>query len=90
MSSDYRIFVGAFPQGEIATRIQAVRERLDPKTARIIPPHVTLAGTYWRSGPSVPENEAALIRRLQAIQGQIPAFPRLLGKVQTFPRLGVR
>lgn len=88
MSSDYRIFVGAFPQGEIATRIQAVRERLDPKTARITPPHVTLAGTYWRSGPPVPENEAALIGRLQAIQGQIPAFPLLLGEVHTFPPAG--
>jgi 2'-5' RNA ligase len=85
MSSEYRIFVGAFPGGEIAGRIQALRERLDPKTARITPPHVTMAGTYWRSGPAVPENERALIDRLLALDGQIPAFALLLGGVLTFP-----
>jgi 2'-5' RNA ligase len=85
MGNDYRIFVGAFPQGEIATLIQAVRERLDPQTARITPPHVTLAGTYWRSGPPGPENEIDLIGRLHGLRGRVPAFPLLLGEVRTFP-----
>jgi 2'-5' RNA ligase len=85
MSDDYRVFVGAFPQGEIATRIQALRERLDPKTARITPPHVTLAGTYWRRGLPVPANEIDLIGQLQTLQGRIPAFSLLLGGVHTFP-----
>ena len=85
VGGDYRIFVGAFPQGEIAARIQALRERLDPKTARITPPHVTLAGTYWRSGPAVPEFERELISRLKALDGQIPAFSLLFGGVHSFP-----
>jgi hypothetical protein len=49
---DSRIFVGAFPAGELAERIQAVRLRHDANTARITAPHVTVAGTYWRSGPA--------------------------------------
>ena len=59
--NDYRIFVGAFPEGDLADRIQAVRLQYDAKTARITAPHVTLAGTYWRSGPPIPENEATTI-----------------------------
>lgn len=30
---DYRIFVGAFPGGELAGRIQAMRQQYDPKTS---------------------------------------------------------
>jgi hypothetical protein len=44
--NDYRIFVGAFPEGDLADRIQAVRLQHDARTARITAPHVTLAGTY--------------------------------------------
>ena len=44
---DYRIFVGAFPGGDLGESIQAIRARYDPKTARITAPHVTLAGTYY-------------------------------------------
>jgi 2'-5' RNA ligase len=66
--NDYRIFIGAFPTGELAERIQAVRLQHDAKTARITAPHVTMAGTYWRSGPATPENERDAIARLQAVQ----------------------
>ena len=66
LSHDYRIFVGAFPIGDLADRIQALRQRHDPKTARITAPHVTLAGTYWRTGPATPENESDTIAHLQA------------------------
>jgi len=66
IAGDYRIFVGAFPTGELAERIQAVRLRHDAKTARVTAPHVTVAGTYWRSGPAKPENESDTIARLQA------------------------
>lgn len=82
---DYRIFVGAFPSGELAARIQALREHYDPKTARITPPHVTLAGTYWRSGPAPTENEAATIERLQAARGVIRTFDLRLGGIGAFP-----
>ena len=51
MKQDYRIFVGAFLEGELANAVQAIRQQYDPVTARITPPHVTSAGTYWRSGP---------------------------------------
>lgn len=91
---DYRIFVGAFPQGELAQRLQALREQYDPATAAISQPHVTLAGTYWRSGPATPENETALIERLQATQTKIAPFDLVLGGVRRFGQrvvyLGVR
>jgi 2'-5' RNA ligase len=83
-NQDYRIFVGAFPTGELAERIQAVREKYDPKTAAITPPHVTLAGTYWRSGQPTPENETATIELLKTLNGHIPAFSLRLGGVHVF------
>lgn len=43
-TGDYRIFVGAFPEGELAQQIQALSQQFDPVTTRISPPHVTLAG----------------------------------------------
>ena len=54
---DYRIFVGVFPTGDLADRVQGLREQSDPVTARITAPHVTLAGTYWHTGPATPQNE---------------------------------
>lgn len=81
---DYRIFIGAFPTGDLADRIQAVRQRHDAQTARLTPPHVTLAGTYWRSGPPTPENEAATIERLLAVQARLPPLELILGGVETF------
>jgi 2'-5' RNA ligase len=84
MSGDYRIFVGAFPQGVLADRIQALRQQHDPKTARVTPPHVTLAGTYWRSGPATPENEAGAIAAVDAIAPRIDPFDLNLGGVLSF------
>lgn len=81
---EYRIFVGAFPQGELAQRIQALREQYDPVTARITAPHVTLAGTYWRRGPATPEQEAATIDQLQRLHGTLAAFPLHLGGIALF------
>ncbi len=88
--NDYRIFVGAFPAGELADRIQALRLHYDAKTARITAPHVTLAGTYWRSGSPTPENEAATIERLRSIENQLRPFEMKLGGVESFlPRTSV-
>ncbi len=85
-NDDYRLFVGAFPQGETAMRLQALRERLDPRTAQITPPHVTLAGTYRCSELPEPKNETdSLVERLQALRGRLRAFSLLLGGVHTFP-----
>lgn len=81
---DYRIFVGAFLTGELAERIHATRQRYDPTTAQITLPHVTLAGTYWRSGRATPHNEAETIARLQALQGHVPPFELVLGGIRTF------
>ena len=81
---DYRIFVGVFPTGDLADRIQGLREQCDPVTARITAPHVTLAGTYWRTGPATPQNETETILRLQAIQDQIRPFDLVLGGVGSF------
>jgi 2'-5' RNA ligase len=83
-ASDYRIFVGAFPTGELAERIQAVRLQHDAKTARITAPHVTMAGTYWRNGPATPDNERDAIARLQAVQGRLQPFELALGGVESF------
>ena len=82
--NDYRIFVGAFPTGELAERIQAVRVQHDAKTARITAPHVTMAGTYWRSGLATPENERDAIARLQAVQCQFQPFELALSGVESF------
>ncbi len=81
---DYRIFVGAFPTGDLADRIQAVRLHHDAKTARMTAPHVTMAGTYWRSGSPTLENEAATIERLKAIQDRMCSFEMIVGGVETF------
>lgn len=85
MKQDYRIFVGAFVEGELADSIQAIRQQYDPVTARITPPHVTIAGTYWRSGPATAENEAEAIRRLAILPGILQPFDLLLSGVRTFP-----
>jgi 2'-5' RNA ligase len=81
---DYRIFVGAFPEGAFSQKVQAVREKYDPITARITPPHVTLAGTYWRSGEPTVENEAETIRRMEIMQGILPPFEMRLNGIRTF------
>lgn len=93
-SGDYRIFVGAFPDGEKIAQIQQLREQIDPKTAEITPPHVTLAGTYWRSGPANAANETALIHKLNRLASDLKPFSLLLGGIYTFGQrviyLGVR
>lgn len=83
-TNDYRIFVGAFPIGDLAERLQRVREQHDAKTARITAPHITLAGTYWRSGPPTPENEVTAIERLMALQDRLSPFELILGGIETF------
>ncbi|RPJ42187.1 MAG: 2'-5' RNA ligase family protein [Chloroflexi bacterium] len=83
--NDYRIFAGAFLEGELAERVQTIRQKYDPVTARITPPHVTLAGTYWRSGPPTPENEAEAVRRLEILPGILLPYDLLLKGVRTFP-----
>jgi 2'-5' RNA ligase len=82
---DYRIFVGAFPSGDLAERIQALRAQYDPKTARITDPHVTIIGTYWRNGPATPENETETRARLRDVQSQIRPFELVLGGIHAFP-----
>ena len=82
--TDYRIFVGAFPEGDLADRIQVVRLQHDAKTARITNPHVTMAGTYWRSGSPTPENEAHMIEQLHSIEHQLQPFEMKISGVETF------
>jgi 2'-5' RNA ligase len=84
----YRIFVGAYPQGELAQRLDALRQKYDPKTARIIGPHVTLAGTYWRSGPATTENEAIAVGRLNEAARSMVPFDMVLGGIHTFHPAG--
>jgi 2'-5' RNA ligase len=88
--NDYRIFVGAFPEGDLVDRIQAARLQHDAKTARITNPHVTLAGTYWRSGEPTPANEVHTIEHLRSIENQLHPFELQIGGVKTFlPRTPV-
>ncbi len=86
-TEQYRIFVGAFPQGEAADRIQAIRTAYDPVTDRITAPHVTVAGTYWRNGPATPEQEAETIAKLQSVQATLQPFVLQLGGIAHFPPL---
>ncbi len=81
---DYRIFIGAFPSSDVADQIQTIREKYDPQTAVIAPPHVTLAGTYWRTGPATASNESDLIARLETMTGKIKPFALELGGIRTF------
>jgi 2'-5' RNA ligase len=83
--SSYRIFVGAFPSGSLAESIQAVRLRWDPRTARITPPHVTLAGTYQRPGLPSPGGEAEIIARLSTLHQSVKPFELVMAGVRTFP-----
>lgn len=83
-SGDYRIFVGAFPEGEKIEQVQQLREQLDPKTAQITPPHVTLAGTYWRNGQPNATNESVLIEKLTALAPVLKPFSLQLGGIYTF------
>ena len=80
----YRIFVGAFPTGQLAADLQHLRQRYDPKTAAITPPHVTLAGTYWRPGPYRAEGEAPSIDKLAETCSKLQPFELVLGGVRTF------
>lgn len=84
-TGDYRIFVGAFPGGAVAAQLQQLRLHHDPVTARITAPHVTLAGTYWRSGPPTPENEAVTQQALVALAPRLAPFTLELGGIATFP-----
>lgn len=81
---DYRIFVGAFPTGELAEQIQAVRQAYDPQTAVITAPHVTLAGTYWRVGKPIATNERPFIEQLTQLQPGLSPFTLELGGIYTF------
>ena len=81
---DYRVFVGAFPTGELAESIQEVRERIDSKTAQITAPHVTLAGTYWRTGKPTRAGAKGLIEKFDTLAGKLNAFDLELGGIHTF------
>ncbi|MBK8900072.1 MAG: 2'-5' RNA ligase family protein [Anaerolineaceae bacterium] len=83
-SGDYRIFVGAFPEGDKIEQIQQLRQAIDPQTAAITPPHVTLAGTYWRTGPPIAANEGVLIDKLNALAPYLRPFDLHLGGIYTF------
>ena len=83
-SGDYRIFIGAFPEGEKIDEIQKLREQVDWKTSQITAPHVTIAGTYWRTGPATAENEADLIAELEKVVPKLRPFTLNLGGIYTF------
>ena len=83
-TGNYRIFVGVLPTGELANKLQAVRKEIDPKTAAITPPHVTLAGVYWRSGPATVRNEDNVITQLKLLAPKISPFELNLENIRTF------
>ncbi len=83
-SGDYRIFVGAFPAGEKIEQIQQLREQFDWKTSQITPPHVTLAGTYWRTGKPSAANEGVLIEKLTSLAPYLKPLTLHLGGIYTF------
>ena len=85
-SGDYRIFIGAFPDGDLADQIQSIRQQYDPQTAVITPPHVTLAGTYWRNGSPTAANEAELIDRLEGMTGKVNGPPPKVVALSVAPR----
>ena len=83
-SGDYRIFVGAFPEGEKIAQIQQLREQIDWQTSQITPPHVTLAGTYWRTGQPNASSESLLIDKLTSLAPYLKPMTLQLGGIYTF------
>ena len=55
------IFVIAEVGGEVGDRIREIQERFDPKLARALPPHITVAGSSG-VGPIVPGTTAEELR----------------------------
>lgn len=83
---DYRIFVGAFPEGQKIMQVQQLREQLDWKTSQITAPHVTLAGSYWRTGQPNAANEGILIEKLTILAPYLKPLSLHLGGIYTFGR----
>lgn len=83
-SGDYRIFVGAFPEGDKIEQIQQLREQIDWPTSQITPPHVTLAGTYWRTGQPSATGESVLIDKLTSLAPYLKPLTLHLGGIYTF------
>lgn len=81
---EYRIFVGAFPQGSTGDKLQALRLKYDAKTAHITPPHITLWGTAWRLAPPVPASEKETIARLEQLTQEVEPFLLTLGGIACF------
>lgn len=59
------IFVIAELGGETGERIREIQERFDPKLARALPPHITIAGSSGL-GPIAPRTSAAELRNALA------------------------
>ena len=91
---DYQLFVGAFPTGELAERIQKIRAEVDGNSIAIVEPHVTLAGTYWRNGKATRAGAKGVIDRLDRLSPKLKPFELDMGGVYTFGKrviyLGVR
>ncbi len=81
---DYRLFVGAFPTGELADRLQQLRKEVDGQTAVITPPHITLAGIYWRNGKPTRAGAQGLIDKLEQLSDNLHPFDLQLGGIHTF------
>ena len=91
---DYRLFVGAFPTGELADRIQKIRAEARGGYVTSLEPHVTLAGTYWRNGKATRAGAQGVIDRLDRLSSTLKPFVLDMGGVYTFGKrviyLGVR
>lgn len=91
---DYQLFIGAFPTGELADRIQKIRAEVDSESLAIVDPHVTMAGTFWRNGKPTRAGAQGLIDRLDRLAPKLKAFDLDMGGIYTFGKrviyLGVR
>lgn len=78
------IFVIAEVGGELGQRIRAVQERFDPKLARALPPHITLAGSSG-IGPLHPDYTPAELRQaLEPICADTPPMTLALDPPHRF------
>lgn len=55
------IFITTELEGEVGARVHALQMEFDPKMARALPPHITVAGSSG-VGPLPPDTTVALIR----------------------------
>lgn len=83
------IFVIAEVEGALGARIHEIQQRVDPKLARALPPHITLAGSSG-IGPLAPDYSPADLRAaLAPICASTPPLTLPVDRPHRFPQTSI-